>query len=240
MLTRNGRTVSLLVSLPAITFVALAAAACSPAQAASEIVPVTAIRFVDNSADVLQDITFAGMYTDDDAAYLHKSLQLLYDKMPTWAQYVEEAKPLVIAVDLTEGTHGRAAIAKCCLAGNRGQITFGHHLGTLIDTTDPDSQSAEARRITFLATLAHEATHVRDQRAGRFTRKTDWKTCVAGEKSGLEKQLQFQQDALTVELGDTPASSQVYRARLKQNVMAEAAALSSPHLWDQYCGAFEN
>jgi hypothetical protein len=240
MLTKSGRTVNLPASLTAIAFAALVLASCSPAQAALEDAPANKIRFVANSADVMQDITFAGLYSDDDAAYLRESLHLLHDKMPTWALYVEEAKPLVVAVDLTEGAHGRAAIAKCCLAGNRGQITFGHQLGTLIDTTDPDSQSEQARRITFLATLAHEVTHIRDQRAGRFKQKTDWKSCVAAERSGLEKQLLFQQDALTAELGDTLTSNRMYRSRLDQNVRTEAAALASPHLWDQYCGAFSS
>jgi hypothetical protein len=240
MLTSNGRTVKLSAFITSLVLAALAVAARSPAHATPEVAPANNIRIVANSANVLQDVTFAGMFNDDDAAYLRESLELLRDKMPTWEQYVEEAKPFLIAIDLTEGAHGRAAIAKCCLAGNRGQITFGDHLGRLTDSTDPDSQSPEARRITFLATFAHEVTHLRDQRAGHYLSKTDWKSCVAAERSGLEKQLVFQQDALTAALGDTPAATQVYRLRLQQNVQAEAAALASRHLWDQYCGAFAN
>ena len=107
--------------------------------------------------DVLVAITFGEMLTAADVTYLRESLQLLRDKMPAWAQCVEEAKPLVLAVDLDEGTHGHAAVAKCCFAESRGLITFGHHFGTLADSSDPDSQSPEARRITFLAAFLHDS-----------------------------------------------------------------------------------
>jgi hypothetical protein len=188
---------------------------------------------------VLVAITFGETLTAADVTYLRESLQLLRDKMPAWAQCVEEAKPLVLAIDLDEGTHGHAAVAKCCFAESRGLITFGHHFGTLADSSDPDSQSPEARRITFLATFAHEITHIRDQRAAKFLTKTNRKDCIAAEKSGLGKQLEFQQDGLTLELGHDAASTQMYHARLAQNVQAETAALRSRDSWDLYCGAFE-
>ncbi|MBI3536835.1 MAG: hypothetical protein HY070_04660 [Chloroflexi bacterium] len=238
MLTSNGRSNSFAkIVLVAVEFFSLAITACQQAEAAYNAPAANPIRVAAISADVLDGIAFAGTYSDDDLAYLRESLQILNDKMPTWAQYIEEAKPLTLVVDLNEGAKGRAAIAKCCL-GERGVITFGHHFGTLTDSSDPASQTLEARRITFLATLAHEVTHIRDQRAGKFLTKTDYKSCVAAEKSGLDKQLEFQKDALNIELGDNATSAQTYRARFEQNVKAEAAALKSRDLWNQYCGVF--
>lgn len=211
----------------AAQLLALATAGCAPAFASPA-----------NAPDLLEGITFAGQFSDDDLAYLTESLQMLRDGQPAWWNYIAEAKPLTLSIDLNEGAHGRAAIAKCCLSDGRGMITFGFHLGQMMDSTDSDSQTPEARRIAFLATLVHEVTHIRDQRAGKFLTKTDYKSCVAAEKSGLEKQLEFQQDFALVSLGDTPASAQIYQIRLAQQIRSESAALRSRGLWDQYCGTF--
>ncbi len=188
--------------------------------------------------DLLEGISFAGQFTNDDLAYLTESLQMLRDGQPDWWNYIAEATPLTLSIDLNEGTHGRAAIAKCCTSDGRGMITFGFHLGQMVDSTDPDSQTPEARRIAFLATLVHEVTHIRDQRAGKFLTKTDYKSCVAAEKSGLEKQLEVQQDLALISLGDNPTSAQIYKTRLAQQIRSESAALRSRDLWNQYCGAF--
>lgn len=190
-----------------------------------------------NEPAPLQGIVFAGSFTDDDVTYLRDNLQFLHDQLPQWWEYIEDAKPLVFAIDLTEGAHGRAAIAKCCLGG-RGVITFGHHFGTLVDSDDPASQTPEARRLTFLVTLVHEVTHIRDQRAGRFLQKTDRKSCVATESSAFTKQLEFEQDLTTIILSDSPASAQLYQTRLDQQIKSETAALKTREMWDQYCGAF--
>ncbi len=249
MLTANGCSAryTKLIGLVAVICLTVLAACSQPVAASSYVdsippVPTTAPAPTTapvQSLDVLDGISFTGTYTDADVAYLRESLQLLQAKMPVWAQYVQESKPLVLIVDLPQGELGRAAIAKCCDSDKRGTITFGHHFGQLVYSTDPDSTSPEARRITFLATLVHEATHVRDQREGRFVAKTDRKSCIAAEKSGLTKQLEFQQDALTVELGNGAASTAVYQARLTQNVRVETSDLHSRAFWDQYCGAFE-
>lgn len=56
-----------------------------------------------------------------------------------------EAKPLTFSIDLTQGAQGRAAIAKCRLVGNRGVITFGHHLGQLAGRGGANTASAASR-----------------------------------------------------------------------------------------------
>lgn len=182
--------------------------------------------------DLLDGITLAGNYTDADIAYLRQNLEMLRDQTPGWYQHIEDAKPLTLVVDLNEGAHGRAAVAKCCVAGNRGVITFGHHFGTLADSDDAADQTPEARRIRFLVTLVHEATHIRDQRAGKFLTKTNFKSCVDAEKSAFEKQIDFENDLLKITSGNaTPW--------LAQLVKTETGALRTREMWQQYCGAFE-
>jgi hypothetical protein len=97
----------------------------------------------------------------------------------------------------------------------------------------------EARRATFLGLLIHELTHVRDQRAGRYTKKTDRKSCVAAESSGLTRQLEVKRD-LATRLAHDPSAESAFQSWLDQQVKTEAADLRSRELWDWYCGAFES
>lgn len=183
-----------------------------------------------NSANLPEGIAFNGAYTQSDVEYLQDTLAFLQTHLPTWYQYVVDAKPLVLNVDLGEGAHGRAAIAKCCDAQGRGVITFGFYLG---QSPDDAGQTVEAKRVAFIGTLVHEVTHVRDQRAGRFTTKTDFKSCVAAEKSGLEKQLDVKRALASVKLSDG------YVETLNRQIGAEEKAIRSRELWNQYCGVFE-
>jgi hypothetical protein len=181
------------------------------------------------AADVLDGITFAGEYTDADVTYLRNSLQLLQTRLPAWRQYIAEAGPLVFAVDLNEGARGHAAMAKCCDAQARGVITFGFHLG---QSPDDAGQTLEAQQVAFIGTFVHEVTHIRDQRSNRYPAKTDYKSCVAAEKSGLEQQLEVKRAFAAVNLGAAFAQA------VNQQISAEASALMSRGLWQQYCGAF--
>ena len=201
------------------------AAASAESGKSVNIAPVSA------PADILDGITFAGEYTDADVTYLRNSLQLLQNQLPAWSQYIEEAKPLVLAIDLNEGEHGRLAVAQCCGAGGSGVLRFGFHFGQSVDDAE---QTPEAKQAAFLGTLTHEVTHIRDQRAGRFTTKTDRKSCVAAEKSGLEKQLEVKHAMAAENLGDAFAQA------LGQQIASDTRALKSRELWDRYCGAFED
>lgn len=184
--------------------------------------------------DLLAGITFEGAVNDADVAYLRDSLQMLRDQLPSWWQHVVDAKPFILSLDLAEGARGRAAIAKCCDARGYGSITFGHHFGALAASDDAGSQSVEARRITFLGLLIHEITHVRDQRAGRFAARTDRKTCVAEESSGLSKQLEFKQDAAAVTLFTSPSAG--FQPWLGKQIQDETNDLRDRAFWDLYCG----
>ncbi len=183
------------------------------------------------SPDLLTGITLDSSLSVADVAYLQTSLQFLHDRLPDWAQYIEEAKPFSLTVNVDEGAHGHAAIAKCCDPQGHGSIKFGFHFG---QSPDDAGETPEARQVAFLGTLVHEVTHIRDQRAGRFTTKTDRKSCVAAEKSGLEKQLEVKRTMAAENLGDA------FAQELGQQIADEAGALKSRELWDMYCGAFEN
>jgi len=178
--------------------------------------------------DVFTGISFEGTMTDADIAFLHDNLQLFRDQLPAWAQYIEQAKPLVLAIDLNEGAHGRAAIAKCCDSQGRGIITFGFHLGQSPDDAD---KTLEGKQVAFIGTFVHEVTHIRDQRAGRGS-KTNFKSCVTVEKSGLEKQLEVKRALALTDLDED------FLQALDEQINAEATALKSRTLWDHYCGWF--
>jgi len=184
-------------------------------------------------------ITLAGQMTQGDAAYLLDNLQHLDDQLPQWWQYVMDTRPFTLSFDDTLAEDGRAAITECCDAQGNGLVTFGYHLGQLTNSEDPGSEAVEARRATFLGLLIHELTHVRDLRAERFPAKTNRKSCIAAERSGLSKQLEVKQD-LADKLASDPTADPAFRAWLDQQIKTEAADLRSRKFWDFYCGGFDN
>lgn len=175
------------------------------------------------------NITLAGEYTQNDVVFVQENLAFLQKYLPTWYQYVTDAGALTLTIDEEEGAVGRAATAKCCDAQGRGVITFGFHFG---QSPDDAGQTSEAQRVAFIGTFVQEVTHILDQRAGRHA-KTNFKSCVAAEKSGLEKQLQVKRD-----LAGANVSGEFLQA-LNRQTRTEASALVSRDLWQQYCGAFE-
>ncbi len=187
-----------------------------------------------------EGISLTEQLTEDDAAYLQESLQLLHDQLPEWWQYVMDTRPLVFSFDEELAAHQRAAVAECCDAQGRGVVKFGYHFGQLTMSDDPDEKALEARRVTFLGLLIHELTHIRDLRTGRFTVKTDRQTCVASESSGLTMQLQFKRDLATIVLTDDPATAETLGLWLNRQIKAEASDLRSRAFWDWYCGGFDN
>jgi hypothetical protein len=192
------------------------------------------------SAPALPDgIHFGSQMTQEDVAYFSASLDYVQAQLPQWWQYVMDARPFTLSFDPTMAANGRAAIAECCDKQGNGQIKFGYHFGQLTMSDNPGSKAVEARRATFLGLLIHELTHVRDQRAGRYTKKTDRKSCVAAESSGLTQQLEVKRD-LATRLAHDPSANPAFQAWLDQQVKTEAADLRSRELWDWYCGAFES
>jgi hypothetical protein len=200
---------------------------------------VLAAQALDTATTLPDGIYLGDTMTQDDAAYLAASLEYLHTQLPQWWEYVMEARPFTLSFDPAMAANGRAAIASCCDEQGNGRVAFGYHPGQLTLTDDPASETVEARRATFLGTLVHELTHVRDQREGRFTAKTDRKSCVAAESSGLTKQLEVKRD-LADKLASDPTADAAFRSWLDQQVKTEATDLRSRELWDWYCGAFED
>ena len=152
---------------------------------------------------------------------------MLYDNAPDWYDFVEQAKPFSISVDLAQGAIGREAISSCCDAQGRGTIVFGHPFSESLD-----ADTTAAQQVLFIGTLVHECAHVSDARTGRLAPKTDFKSCVAVEKSGLDSQLQVKRALAVANLGFE------YQRALDEQVAQETTELGSRELWDFYCGAF--
>lgn len=173
--------------------------------------------------------------TDADAAYLNESLQFLHDHLPAWWQHIQAAKPFALAIDLRDGPRGRAASTRCCEA-NSAVITFGSHFDQVFLVSESFARTTAGRRVAFLAVLAHEAMHVRDQKSGRFTVRGDYKTCVEAEHSGLSKQLQFEHDAATVQWSVNLVEEAAFQGQLAQVIATETRAFGSRARWLAYCG----
>jgi len=194
---------------------------------------------MDTAPALPEGIGFIGQLSQDDVTYFQNGLQLLHERLPEWYEYVMESRPFTLTFDPAMDGLGRAAVSACCDAQGYGLVTVGQHFGQLTIPDDPDSETVKARQVTFLGLIVHELTHVRDQRAGRFTTKTDRKSCVAAESSGLTKQLDVKRD-LAAQLASDPTSDQSLTRWLYRQVETEASDLHSRELWDLYCGAFEN
>lgn len=187
------------------------------------------------AADVFEGITLSSGVTDADAAFLGENLEFLRDHMPAWWMYLESAKPLSISVDLNAGAQGRAAFTRCC-EENVGVIVFGFHFDQMTLAGNPSASSLTARRVAFLAILVHEATHVQDYRAGRFTVRTDYTACVEVERAGLSKQLQFERAVLSLAPGDDTIGVQGFGGEIENSIFVETRALGSRETWLTYCG----
>lgn len=114
-------------------------------------------------------------------------------------------------------------------------ITFGYPFDQLTLSSHSADQTDAERRIAFLAILIHEATHVRDQKAGRFGARTKYKPCVDAERSGLSKQLQFERDLLADPPSDNTVEMEEYRVWLESLVSTETKALGARETWLAYC-----
>lgn len=175
-----------------------------------------------NAPDLLEGIGLTGSITDADVAYLHNGLQFLHDYVPQWYAYVAEAKPLMLAVDLSESERGLAAKSNCCDERGYALITFGDHFGDW--SADAPDQSDQTRQITFLSMLIHESTHVRDRRAERIPAKIDYPACVASERAAFTREVEFKR-ALVSATPSIPVLNELHRATLMRQISAEASAL---------------
>lgn len=198
-------------------------------------IPIRARSSAASAADMLDGIVLGSGVTDADAAFLQENLDTLFVQLPVWWVYIQDAKPFTLAVDVSAGAQGRAAYTRCCQEG-MAVITFGFHFDQLALTTDAANSSMSSRRMAFLAFFVHEVTHVRDQKAGQFSGRTDYNTCVAAERSALTVQLQFERDFMQMLQSDSMLGVQDFSMGFQDVISDETKALGSRETWYAYCG----
>lgn len=184
--------------------------------------------------DMLEGIGLTASVTDEDVAHLRNGVQFLHDHIPQWYSYVADAKPLMLAVDVPEGERGLAAKSSCCDEQGYALITFGDHFGDW--SVDPRDQSAQARQITFLSTLIHESTHVRDRRTGRVSEKVGYGECVMTERAAFTQEVEFKRALLSLGTGG-PGLDELAQASLHRQISVEASALEG-NAANLYCLPF--
>jgi hypothetical protein len=189
-----------------------------------------------SAATLLNGITLDSSLNDADIAFLKTGLQFLHDRLPVWFDYLEQAKPLMLTVDAKYIMVGTIAFADCCDAQGVATITLGYHFGTIAVTDKPIDQSIQARQVAFLGYLMHEATHLRDQRAGRIPRKMDATICVVGEKAALTQVLNFKRAITLTVIDDDSIVDTIYRFMAQSQVNEEADNLDNERYWNRYCG----
>jgi hypothetical protein len=177
-----------------------------------------------DAADVLEGVRLTGSFTDQDIAALREGLQFLRDTVPDWYAFVAEAKPLIISIDLSEGARGLAAKSICCNERGYGSITLGEHL------TDMDAPTAQLNQITFLSTLIHEATHIRDRRADRIPAQIDYAACVRSERAAFTQEAEFKRTIVASSTRLNPTD----RAALERQIQDEMRALAGTAV-NLYC-----
>jgi hypothetical protein len=107
---------------------------------------------------------------------------------PSWWQYVLAQRPFVIHYSPDLGQKGYAGSGGCCY-GTLSNTNVGALSPTKVGRIDfagrpPDDPTKD---LWFLVTLAHEVTHVRDLRVGRFVNIADSRiACRATERSAVD------------------------------------------------------
>ncbi len=128
----------------------------------------------------------------------------------------------MLAVDVPEGERGLAARSICCDERDSASVTFGDHFGDW--SADAQDQSPQARQITFLSTLIHESTHIRDRRAGRVSEKVGYVECVTTERTAFTQEVEFKRALLSTGTS-VPGLDELWRASLHRQIDVEASAL---------------
>lgn len=187
-------------------------------------------------ADLLAGITWDNSLDEADITFLKSSLQLLHDQLPVWYAYLEQAKPLVLSVNPALSARGTAAYAECCNANGAGVIVLGYRFGAVAAFDEPGAQTIPARQVTFLGYLIHEATHVRDQRAGRLPKQMNPAVCVTGEKAALVQELDFKRALAITRVGEGASVMLQHQSAAQSQWQSQIGNLNDDRYWEQYCG----
>ena len=183
--------------------------------------------------DLLAGITLADSFDETDAAYLQTSLRWLRDYLPEWYAYMNEAKPFIVSIGQTDNVGWSAANSTCCDEQGNGQITFDDHLDSLAASDGAKDQSPPARQVLFLSMLIHEATHLRDHRAGRIPAKIDAAACIATEGAAYVKEFEFKRAMASAKMDDNH-SSELYRRAAERQLIGDEQQFSN-NFWKLYC-----
>ena len=183
--------------------------------------------------ELLAGITLANSFDEADAAYLQTSLRWLRDYLPEWYAYMNEAKPFIVSIGQTDNVGWSAANSTCCDEQGNGQITFDDHLDSLTASDSAEDQSPPARQVLFLSMLIHEATHLRDHRAGRIPAKIDAAACIAAEGAAYVKEFEFKRVLASASFANGKIGTD-YRSAAKRQLDAEESQFNR-QFWKLYC-----
>lgn len=143
----------------------------------------------------IDGINFYGGFSESDIANFREDFTWLKTNAPEWWNYLASAQPFRLYYDPKQFADSKImekfdATGWCCDMLGRGEIRFADH------TRSPKGgDSFESRLMAELSLTIHEATHVKDLRAGKFpvsVRRTV-EGCVATERAAVGKELEFMQ-----------------------------------------------
>ncbi len=168
--------------------------------------------------DSVQDIALYN-FNATDAAFFKTAVNWLAENMPTWYAYLLAQRPFEVHRDaslpfLSDGI--------CCRTRNGeptfGRIRFRDHLADWTRDAFPGAAHDALTRWSFLTTLIHEATHVRDLRTNRFNLNavpTGMRDCVM-HISTDEIEILFSQDAALEKISPSALTQQEYVATIEE------------------------
>lgn len=147
----------------------------------------------------LGDIWVYG-FSEEDAVKFKNILEDLKLLVPSWHDYLLSVAPFNINLDPTIAEKGWAGTAQCCgIEGPRGRY------GEVNLPEQPPNHLTD--NVSFVSTLIHEATHVRDMRAGRFSQTRGSEHCRDLERSAARAQADFLGDLIKSQVDDNTKHS---------------------------------
>lgn len=154
-----------------------------------------------------------------DAAYMTDALAWLKENLPDWHDYFLKQRPLEIYRD---GSLPFLSDGVCCLTRNAdstvGRIRFRDHFANWTGDAFPGASHDALARWSFLTTLIHEATHVRDLRLNRFDLNavpSGLRDCVM-HISTDEIEIQFSQQAAAIKISPSVLTQDEYAGTIQE------------------------
>lgn len=154
-----------------------------------------------------------------DAAYMSDALAWLKENLPAWNDYFLKQRPMEIYRD---GSLPFLSDGVCCLTRDGdstvGRIRFRDHFANWTSDAFPGASHDALARWSFLTTLIHESTHVRDLRLDRFDLNAvpdGLRDCVM-HISTDEIEIEFSQQAAAVKISPSPVTQKAYAGTIRE------------------------